>query len=223
LVSPELKAKMLASGQDYLESEKVCVTVLFTDLEGFTTYSESHPPEEVIEVTNDFLSSVVPVIYRHGGWVDKYIGDAIMAVFGTPVEYPDHAERALRTAIEMQDEAAAWRRRSGIGFYMRVGIHTGEVIAGNMGSHATVGVPDRMDYTVIGDTVNLASRLEGKNKEFGSWIMCSAATFDAAPDVVAAEEISAPIKGKSKEVEVYIVRGLKDDPERDKNWAKDAL
>jgi adenylate cyclase len=104
---------------------------------------------------------------------------------------------------------------------MRVGIHTGEVIAGNMGSRATAGIPDRMDYTVIGDTVNLASRLEGKNKEFGSWIMCSAQTFEAAPDIVAAQNVSASIKGKSKEVEVYIVRGLKDEPERDKNWAKD--
>lgn len=223
IVSPELKAKMLATGEDYLEPEEIRLTVLFTDLEGFTTYSESHPPEEVIRVTNDFLSNVVPILYRNGGWVDKYIGDAIMAVFGAPVEYPDHAERALRSAIAMQDAAAEWRRRTGIHFYMRIGIHTGDVIAGYMGSYATAGSPDRMDYTVIGDTVNLASRLEGKNKEFGSWIMCSADSYCDAPEVVAAENVSASIKGKSQDVEVYIVRGLKDDPERDKNWAKNAI
>jgi adenylate cyclase len=222
IVSPELMAKMLASGEDYLQPEELCVTILFTDLEGFTTYSESHPPDEVIEVTNDFLSSVVPVIYRHGGWVDKYIGDAIMAVFNWPVADPGHAERALRCAVEMQEAALEWRRKTGIAFYMRVGIHTGEVIAGNMGSKACENCPERMDITVIGDTVNLASRLEGKNKEFGSWIMCSADTFKAAPGVVAAQNVSASIKGKSAEVEVYIVTGLKNDPKRDKYWAKNA-
>jgi adenylate cyclase len=219
--SPQLTAKMLASGEDYLQPEVICLTVLFTDLEGFTTYSESHAPREVIEVTNDFLSSVVPIIHQYDGWVDKYIGDAIMAVFGAPVEREDHAEVALRCAVEMQDAAAKWRKKTGIGFYMRAGIHTGEVIAGYMGSRESKNSRERMDYTVIGDTVNLASRLEGKNKEFGSWIMCSAQTFEAAPDIVAAQNVSASIKGKSKEVEVYIVRGLKDEPERDKNWAKD--
>ena len=104
---------------------------------------------------------------------------------------------------------------------MRAGIHTGDVIAGSMGSRASESSRERMDYTVIGDTVNLASRLEGKNKEFGSWIMCSATTFEAAPDVVAAQSVSASIKGKSKEVEVFIVRGLKEEPEHDKYWGKD--
>lgn len=219
--SPELMAKILASGEDLLRPENKCVTCLFSDLEGFTTYSESHSPQQVIEVTNDFLSSVVPIIHKYDGWVDKYIGDAIMAVFGAIVERPDHADAALRCAVEMQDAAAAWRKRTGINFYMRVGIHTGDVIAGYMGSRESKESRERMDYTVIGDTVNLASRLEGKNKEFDSWIMCSAQTFEAAPDVVAAKSVSAPIKGKSKEVAVFIVHGLKDDPERDKNWAKD--
>lgn len=221
IVSPELKAKMLASGEDFLKPEEICATVLFTDLEGFTTYSESHAPPEVISVTNDFLSSVVPIIYRHGGWVDKYIGDAIMAVFNVLEENPDHAAAALRCAVEMQDAAVKWRKKTGIDFYMRAGIHTGEVIAGYMGSRESQGSPDRMDYTVIGDTVNLASRLEGKNKEYNSWIMCSEETFKAAPDVVAAHNVSASIKGKSQEVEVFIVTGLKDDPEHDKYWSKD--
>jgi adenylate cyclase len=221
--SPQLLAKMLASGEDYLKPENICVTVLFSDLEGFTTYSESHSPEEVIDVTNDFLSSVVPIIHKYDGWVDKYIGDAIMAVFGALVPREDHAQVALKCAVEIQEEAVKWRKKTGVAFYMRIGIHTGEVIAGYMGSRKSEGSRERMDYTVIGDTVNLASRLEGKNKEFGSWIMCSSDTFKAAPGVVAAENVSASIKGKSKEVEVYIVRGLKSDPERDKNWAKAAL
>ena len=221
--SPELLAKMLASGENFLKPENICVTVLFSDLEGFTTYSESHSPQEVIEVTNDFLSSVVPIIHKYDGWVDKYIGDAIMAVFGALIPREDHAEVALRCAVEIQDEAVKWRKKTGIAFYMRVGVHTGEVIAGLMGSRESPGSRVREDYTVIGDTVNLASRLEGKNKEFNSWIMCSAETFDAAPTVVAAQSVSASIKGKSKEVEVFIVTGLKDEPERDKKWAKDAL
>ena len=219
--SPELLAKMLASGGDYLKPEVICVTVLFSDLEGFTNYSESHSPAEVIEVTNDFLSSVVPIIHKYDGWVDKYIGDAIMAVFGALVEREDHAQVALKCAVEIQDECAKWRKKTGVAFYMRVGIHTGEVIAGYMGSRESENSRERMDYTVIGDTVNLASRLEGKNKEYNSWIMCSAETFEAAPNVVAAHSVSALIKGKSKEVEVFIVTGLENEPERDKNWAKD--
>jgi hypothetical protein len=114
----------------------------------------------------------------------------------------------------MQEESARFREETGIDFYTRIGIHTGEMIVGAIGA-ATC---KQFNYTALGDTVNLASRLEGKNKEFGSWIMCSAATFEAAGGIVEAESARASIKGKSQDVEVFIVHGLRGEPEQDKNW-----
>lgn len=218
-MSPAIKDEILAHPEEeYPRSRRTTATVLFTDLEGFTTYSENHEPEEVVETLNAYMTRMVPIVREYGGEVDKYIGDAIMGFFGVPIPRFDHAARALLCAVAMQDECARFREDTGIDFYMRIGIHTGDVIAGCMGSEDVHC--EHLNYTVIGDTVNLASRLEGKNKEFSSWIMCSTATYEAAPDIVEVEAASTQIKGKSQAVDVLIVRGLKGDPEYDKRWGR---
>jgi adenylate cyclase len=218
-LSPAIVDEILAHPEEeYPRSRRTTATVIFTDLEGFTTYSENHEPEEVVETLNHYMTRMVPIVREYGGEVDKYIGDAIMGFFGVPVPRYDHAARALLCAIAMQDECARFREETGIAFYMRIGIHTGDVIAGCMGSEDVHC--EHLNYTVIGDTVNLASRLESKNKEFSSWIMCSAATYEAAPDIVEVEAASTQIKGKSQAVDVLIVRGLKGDPDYDKRWGR---
>lgn len=203
---------------EYAKPRRTAATVIFTDLEGFTAYSEKHDPREVVAALNSFMTRMKPIVKRYGGTVDKFIGDAIMAFFGVPIERYDHAERALACAIELQEECVRFREETGIDFKMRIGIHTGEVIAGSMGAEGMGEDKPHFNFTVIGDTVNLASRLEGKNKEFGSWIMCSSATYLIAPDIVEVVPARTNIKGKSSEVEVYIVRGLKGHEPRDEAW-----
>ncbi|HEX8552542.1 MAG TPA: adenylate/guanylate cyclase domain-containing protein [Abditibacteriaceae bacterium] len=215
MVSPEVLDEILAHPEEeFPRSRRIAATVLFADLEGFTTYSENHEPEEVVDALNELFGRLEPVVYEHGGTVDKYIGDAIMAYFGAPVPRFDHAARALHCAIAMQEATLLFREETGIEFYLRVGLHSGDVIVGCVGS------AERSDYTVIGDTVNLASRLEGKNKEFSSWIMCSEATINAAPGVARAESARAQIKGKAEAVNVYIVRGLSNVAPCDTRWGR---
>ncbi len=216
-MSPEVRDEILAQPENqYVRPRRLTATMLFTDLEGFTSYSEEHEPEEVVEALNDYFDRMVTIVNAHGGNVDKYIGDSVMAFFGFPLPRYDHAAQALLCAIAMQEECARFREETGVEFYMRVGVHTGEMIAGAIGAEKA----NHFNYTALGDTVNLASRLEGKNKEFGSWIMCSAATYEAAGGIVEAEPKGASIKGKSQDVEVFIVHGLKGAPEQDKHWGR---
>jgi adenylate cyclase len=218
-MAPSILEEVLARPEeDYPRPRRTYATVLFTDLKGFTTYAETHDPEEVVSALNAYMTCMIPIVQRHGGTIDKYIGDSIMAYFGVPLPYDDHAACALRCAVELQDACARFRAETAIEFYMRVGVHTGEVIAGSMGSEGNNDSQPLLNYTVIGDTVNLASRLEGANKEFGSWIMCSAATYEAAPDVACVESASTQIKGKSQIVDVYKVRGLAGELPSDDHW-----
>lgn len=218
LVAPDVMEEILAHPEEeYPRPRRVHATVLFTDLEGFTSFSEEHEPFEVVEALNAYLERMRPIVQAHGGSIDKYIGDAIMAFFGVPVPRFDHAAQALHCAIAMQQECARFREETGIPFYMRVGVHTGELIVGSIGSE------QHINYTVIGDTVNLASRLESTNKEFGSWIMCSSDTHDAAPDVACVESARTQIKGKSQAVDVFIVRGLMGTPPCDAQWGRASL
>lgn len=220
-MSPSILEEVLARPEeDYPRPRRTYATVLFTDLEGFTGYTETHDPDEVVQTLNAYMTRMVPIVQSHGGTVDKYIGDAIMAYFGVPLPYDDHAARALRCAVALQQACAQFRAETGIEFYMRIGVHTGDVIAGSMGSEGDGESQPLLNYTVIGDTVNLASRLEGKNKEFGSWIMCSAATYEAAPDVVCVESASTQIRGKSQTVDVYKVRGLAGQEPFDAHWGR---
>lgn len=216
-LDPDIMETILAyPEEEYPRPRRTVATVMFTDLQGFTAYSESHSADDVVTALNAYMSRLQPIVKKHHGSVDKYIGDAIMAYFGVPVPRDDHACCALRCAIEIQEESCRFRADTGIPFYTRIGIHTGELIAGSIGSQSSSG--SLIAYTVIGDTVNLTSRLEAKNKEFDSWILCSKVTIDAAPGIVSAEPVRASIRGKSQEVEMFIVRGPAEEEPRDSLW-----
>lgn len=151
-------------------SRKV-VTIMFCDIRGFTAYSENKDPEEVVSRLNEYLTAMTNIIFRNGGTLDKYLGDGLMAIFGAPVYYPDHIQRAVQTAVEIQHEInelnRKWATINQPPLNIGVGINTGTALVGNVGS------PERMDYTVIGEDVNLASRVEGLTKNFGTLIVIS--------------------------------------------------
>ena len=212
-VSDEVVEKLLATGkQPNLGGEAVTVTVLFSDIRNFTPMSESLAPQEVVELLNNYFSRACEPILEQGGTVDKFIGDAIMAVFGSPAPHPDHARRAIAAALALAERASdfqAWiaRRfpdRDWQDFHIGIGLHTGEVVVGNVGS------PKRFEFTAIGDTVNTASRLESLTKELGWTIVASADTIKAAgPGVVTGGAKQVRVKGRQEPVEVLEVKGLK--------------
>ena len=150
------------------------MTVLFSDIRGFTTVTEKGQPEELVGQLNEYFSRMVEVVFRHHGTVDKFVGDMVMALFGAPVDDPDHAEHAMAAAVEMVDVLGQlnrkWRAEGKVPFDIGIGINSGEMIAGNIGSSSI------MSYTVIGDNVNLGSRLESLNKEYRTRIIISDAT-----------------------------------------------
>ena len=156
--------------QEGRETERRRVTVLFVDLEGYTRYSEAHTPEEVVAMLNRFFRVVVAVVNREGGWVNKFEGDAAMCIFGAPQDQPDHAARALRAAAAMPRELARTPNLLPAG----LGVATGEALAG------FVGTPERFEYTVIGDVVNLAARLCELAKDQRTGVLAAAATVAEA-------------------------------------------
>ncbi|MBI4864981.1 MAG: GAF domain-containing protein [Candidatus Riflebacteria bacterium] len=181
------------------------VTVLFSDVRGFTTLSESLDPKDVVELLNDYFELMVECIFKFGGTLDKYIGDAIMAVWGSPIPDPLGAFNAIQAAIEMQTELAHFnmnREKQGKPpIYMGIGINTGPALAGNLGS------PKRMEYTVIGDTVNLASRIEHLTKA-GQIIISANTAADVVGYLRADPMPVTKVKGKSQEVRPFLVRGM---------------
>ncbi len=192
-----------------LGGNKQEVTILFSDIRNFTNMSEQMQPEQVVELLNEYFQAMTNVIFGHEGTVDKYIGDAIMAVFGAPVSSPDDPVRAVRTGLDMLSALdllrAKWESQGRSTFKIGIGVNTGEAIVGNMGSTQAMG------YTVIGDAVNLASRLEGLNKELGTSLLISEATYERVRDYVEVKEFSGiKVKGKAEEMKVYAVQGLKD-------------
>jgi adenylate cyclase len=206
--------KLLASGrQPDLGGEVLTVTVLFSDIRNFTSISESLNPHEVVEMLNTYFSRVCEPILAQGGTVDKFIGDAVMAVFGSPAPHGDHARRALRAALAMVEKARefqTWMERRfpnrGLSdFRIGIGVHTGEAVVGNIGS------PQRFEFTAIGDTVNTASRLEGLSKELGWTIVASSRTIETAgPGVVAGGSKELKIKGRREAVVVAEVQSLEE-------------
>ena len=212
-VSDEVVEKLLASGHRLdLGGELLQVTILFSDIRNFTSICEKLIARDVVEMLNTYFSKVYEPILKEGGTVDKFIGDSIMAVFGSPVPYKDHALRALRAAlgmIETAREFQSWMDQHFAGkdlpvFAIGIGLHTGEAVIGSMGS------PKRMEFTAIGDTVNLASRLENLTKELGWAIVASSATIQAAgPSVVTGQQENVTLKGRKEYVQVYEVIGLK--------------
>ena len=193
-----------------LGGERRRVTLFFSDLAGFTTLSERLEAEAVVALLNDYLSSMTEIILAEEGTVDKFEGDAIMAFWGAPLDQEDQALRACRAALSQRQALAELNRRFvDLGLpplTMRIGLHTGEAVVGNLGS------VKRFDYTVIGDTVNLASRLEGLNKFYGTAIMASEATVAACGDAVEFRELDlVAVKGREAPVQVFEVLALKED------------
>lgn len=200
VMSPEIAEELIKSDLQLGGEEKV-ITILFTDLRGFTSLSENRAPREVLDLLNEYLTRMTAVIDRHAGVVDKYIGDAIMALFGAPLSLPDHASRAVACALEMIAELdqcnAVFQAKGWPAIAMGVGIHTGRVVVGNMGSK------DRLNYTAIGDGVNLASRLESVTKEFGVPIIVSEATVRQTRGFEYRELDLIRVKGKQETVKIF--------------------
>ncbi len=213
-VSDEVVDMLMVGGKKLdLGGETVNVTVLFSDIRNFTTISERLEAHEVVEMLNEYFTRVTAPILEQGGNVNKYIGDAVMAIFGSPVSYPDHARRALRASLRMVEEADKFREwmetrfgdrglpRFGIG----VGVHTGDAVMGNIGS------VKRLEFTAIGDTVNAASRLEGVTKELGCVLVASAQTVAAAgPGVQTGKREMVKVKGRDEPIDVYEIVALTD-------------
>ncbi len=177
------------------------MTVLFTDVRGFTTLCEGREPQQVLALLNEYFSVLTTVIEQHGGVVDKYIGDAVMALFGAPVLCEDAAERAVRAALAMQvaldDLNARLAERDLLSLVTGVGINSDRVVVGNMGSQS------RNNYTAIGDGVNLASRLEGLSKRYGVAVVVSDSTRRQAPDYLYLPLDLVRVKGKQQPVEIF--------------------
>jgi adenylate cyclase len=205
-VSPDVLAEIAANPEALkLGGQKRPLTLLFSDLSGFTTLSENMDPEDLLALLNEYLDDMTQVVLDHGGYVDKYIGDAIMAFWNAPKAVADHADRAMLVAVTMQRHMAALNRRWGGtsakqgDLKVRIGIHTGEVVVGNVG-----GV-ERINYSAIGDAVNLAARLEPANKTYDTLNMVSQATLEAgdASRYRVRELDYVAVKGKSEPVTVY--------------------
>ena len=177
------------------------LTVLFSDIRDFTGLSERLTPEELVALLNVYLTPMTEEVLVRGGYLDKYIGDAVMAVYGAPVPKPDHAVRALATAVAMRSALARLApslRARGIDLQIGVGVNTGEMVVGNMGSR------ERFDYTVVGDAVNLASRLEGLTKVYGVFCVVGPQTREAAPDGYVFRELDlVRVKGKHHPVAIH--------------------
>jgi adenylate cyclase len=181
------------------------MTVLFSDIRGFTTVSEKGQPEEIVAILNEYFSRMVAIVFDHKGTLDKFVGDMVMALFGAPLADPNHAEHAVDAALEMIRELnqlnEKWAAEGRPALDIGIGISTGPMIAGNIGSEAI------MSYTVIGDAVNLGARLESLNKEYGTRIIISEATRDALPGRYVLRSLGdVVVKGKTKPVAIFEVK-----------------
>lgn len=209
LVNPRVLDKMLSDpSYQKVGGHKELLTILFSDIRGFTTITEGTPPEELIPHLNEYLGKMVEVVFRHDGTLDKFIGDAVMAIFGAPVPQNDHPKRAVLCAIDMMEELKKlqekWKAEGKPIFDIGIGINTGEMTVGFMGT------TQKMEYTVIGDNVNLGSRLEGLNKEYKTHIIISDSTYQHVKDIIEAKPLGAvKVKGKTKTVDIYEVIGRK--------------
>lgn len=191
-----------------LEAETRIVSVMFADIRDFTELAEQLEPTKVIDLLNDFFSFLTGCIKRHDGTVNKFIGDGMLALFGAPVSYIGNGENAVMAALAIRDGLKHFndRNRAVIGrdLQIGIGINSGEVIVGNIGSE------DRMDYTAIGDTVNVASRIEALTKGHPDAILISENTYHSASDIINARELGPmPIRGKAEPIKIYEVIGAK--------------
>ncbi len=198
-----------------LGGERKNCTVMFSDVAGFTTISEQLTPEALVKLLNDYLTEMTNIIFKYDGMLDKYEGDAIMAVFGAPLEHGNHAVQACAAALMMQTQLIKlrelWGKQNRPQLEARCGINTGDMVVGNMGSEI------RFDYTVMGDAVNVGARLEAANKEYGTPILIGVNTFTKAGDQIIARELDLlRVMGKNEPVQVYELVGLKEEGIPDK-------
>jgi adenylate cyclase len=206
-VSPQILEHVLAHPESVqLGGQRRDLTILFSDIRGFTSISEAAEPEEVVEMLNEYLTRMVEILLRHGGTLDKFIGDAVMGFWNAPAEDGDHAVHAVDCAIEMIEETTRLRERwileGKAALRIGIGVNTGDAVVGNIGSERVFG------YTVIGDAVNLASRLESKNKDYSTEIIISEFTLARTGDRFATVYLDeVKVKGKEKAVKIYEVKG----------------
>ena len=202
-VSKDVVNELLANPESLkLGGEKKEITIFFSDIRGFTNISESLSPEELVGLLNDYLSEMTEIVLAYKGTVDKYMGDAIMAFWGAPVPEPDHAYLACLAAVEqltvLKRLQQKWRDEGKPNIDIGIGLNTGFAVVGNMGSS------HRMDYTVMGDTINLGSRLEGTNKVYTTKIIISDNTYEKVKDKIIARQLDViRVKGKNEPVEIY--------------------
>ena len=201
-----------------LGGERRTLTVLFSDIRGFTSMSEAMDPESLTDLLNEYFTPMTRIVFRHRGLLDKFIGDALMAIFGAPVDFAEHPHEACAAALEMTEELRRlnryWQKINIPALDIGIGINTGPMSVGNMGS------VNRFDYTVIGDNVNLASRLEGLNKVFGTRIIISQSTRTAVGDAFTCRELDlVAVKGKTEPVLLFELmhQGM---PGEDDSWIK---
>ncbi|MFB3921134.1 MAG: CHASE2 domain-containing protein [Terriglobia bacterium] len=209
-LSPQLVETIMQDfSWDSLRAEKRTLTVLFSDIRGFTSISEKLAPEAVVKTLNEHLNMMVSVIFKHQGTLDKFVGDCVMAFWGAPLPQPNHAELAARAALEMiaglEKLNQKWQSEGRPQLQIGVGINTGDMLFGNIGSE------QRMDFTVIGDSVNLGSRLESSTKELHATIVISDATYQMIRDRAEVRPLGAiSVKGKEHKIVVYELLGMKD-------------
>jgi adenylate cyclase len=182
------------------------MTVLFSDIRGFTTLTERGEPEAIVAMLNEYFTRMVTIVFRHQGTIDKFVGDMVMALFGAPLDDAAHAEHAVEAALDMVDALhelnARWQAQGREPLDIGIGINTGPMIAGNIGSEAI------MSYTVIGDAVNLGSRLESLNKQYGTRIIISQTTRAALDGRYLIRPLGeVVVKGKSEPVAIFELTG----------------
>ncbi|MDX2240885.1 MAG: GAF domain-containing protein [Leptolyngbyaceae cyanobacterium bins.302] len=213
-MSEDLAEQLIKSGNAELGGKRIPASVLFSDIRSYTSITETLTAEEVVEMLNRYFEPMVDAVFRHKGTLDKYIGDAIMAVFGSPLPLDNHEWMAVQTAIEMRQRLTefneAWVAEDPQKYKpirIGIGINSDEVISGNIGSSK------RMEFTAIGDGVNLGSRLEGASKQYGTDIIISENTYLPCADKVWARELDyIKVKGKDQPVKIYELIGLHDQP-----------
>jgi adenylate cyclase len=210
-MAPELVGELLKNPQKLSYGGSLQeISVLFSDIRSFTTYSENHTPEQTVNILKEYLTAMVDVIVANKGILDKFVGDEIMALFGTPIPLPDHALNACKVALQMRDKMTklqeAWAAEGKEGFEIGIGINTGQAVVGNLGSEQI------FDYTAIGDTINLGARLESINKEYqtAKHIIISEFTLEHVKELVEVRYLDeVKVKGKNKAVKIYELLGLK--------------
>ena len=204
-VSPAVLASVVDKYEDYLKAEigsKEKVSILFADIRGFTSLSETLTAEKTVEMLNTYFSAMTEVIFSYHGTIDKFIGDAIMAFWGAPLPFKEHAKNAVMAAMKMHDKLSEVNQtlmeKGFDSVHIGIGINTGEVILGNIGSDR------KLDYTVIGDNVNLASRLEGLTKQYGCGIIISEFTYAQIKDHIPCRIVDmVRVKGKQHPIKIY--------------------